>query len=518
MELRYYYEVLRKRAWMMILLVVITVGGLVYQVTSQPPQYEAQVSMLVRPQIIAPTAFEDTSLSAFQGAYRQTFINNFAFLVRSRAVLARVAQRLGITEAELAARVTVKGVPGTDFLTLSARHDRPAQATEIANATTQEFVTFYGQINRAEATSTRKFIEDQLQLARKRLTAAEQALVEFKTRTGTVALPVEIGRTVQRMLDMQAAYESALLDEKIAQTRVNFIQSRLRSQNDSELASISIGTNPVVAQIRQHLTSLELELASLRQVYTDQHPRVLALQGRVVDTRQRLADEAGKVLSDRSLGISPIREQFVREMVNGEVEATAARARATGLSRIVGGIQARMSGIPRNEMALGRMQRDVRVTEELFIRLSALHQEALIRESRAGSAGQAAAVVVDLAKIPQRPVPSQLPMKAGFGALVGLIVGAALAMVMDSLDNRIRSPRQAEAFGLPVLAAIPTMSARTYRQLTVASRASTMLLTMIVVAFLAAAVVGVYIRQAGATPENVGRWGQAVMQVFQSGR
>src|SRR3990170_8104232 len=519
MELRHYYEVLRKRAWIIALLVIVTVGGLVYQVTSQPPLYQADVSILVRPQILAPTAFEDTSFSAFQGALRATVINNLAYLVKSRAVLERVAEKLKMSEASLAASVKVAGIPGTDFVVVSAKHREPAQAALIANTTTQEFVSFYGQINRSEATSTRKFIEDQLALARKRLTGSEQALLEFRNRTRTVALPEEDSRMVGRALDMQAAYETALLEEKLARTRVGFIQSRLRSQEDPQLASISIATNPVVGQIRQYLIGLELELANLQQVYTDQHPRVQTLQARVAEARKRLSDEAGKVVSGQSFGVSPIREQFVREMVGGEVEAVVARARATGLSRILGGVQARLNNVPKNELAIARLQRDVRVTEELFVRLSTLHQEALIRESRAGSSGQAAAVIVDLAKIPEQPVSAQLPMKAGLALMVGLLMGSALALVAESMDDRIRSARQAEGtYGLPVLAAIPTMSSRTYRQLTTAQGVSSLLLSMIIVLLLAAISIGWYVGHAGATTDSVARLGQAVMQVLQAGR
>lgn len=517
MELRYYYEVLRKRAWIIALLVVVIVGGLAYQLGTQPPVYQADVSLLIRPQVVAPTAFEDTNFSAFQGAYRTTIINNIAYLVKSRAVLERVAKPTQLSPEQLNALVTVRGVPGTDFIVVSAKHPQPAKAAEIANTTTREFVALYGQINRSEATSTRKFIEEQLALARKRLTSAEQALLEFRNRTHTVAMGEQVSRMVQRALDMQAAYETALLEEGLARTRVDFIRSRLQAQNDPQLASISIATNPVVAQLRQYLTGLELELASLQQVYTDQHPRVQTLQGRLADARQRLAMEANRVLTDQSLGVSPIREQFVREMVGGEVDAVVARARADGLGRMLRGMQARLNSVPKNELTLARLQRDVRVAEELFIRLSSLHQEALIRESRAGSSGQAAAVIVDLARIPLKPVPSQLPLRAALGTMVGLILGAALALVFESLDNRIHSPRQAEAYGLPVLAAIPTMNARTYRQLTVASGTSTLLLTMILV-LMAAAAVGIYVNHAGAMPQNVSQWGQALMQALQSAR
>ncbi len=515
MELRQYYEVFRKRAWMIALIVVLAVGGVVTYLASQPPQYQAEVSMLVTPRIIAPAAFDESS--TLQGQYRETMLNNTLQLLRSRALRQRVAERVGGMSAE---QVTVKDLRGTDFIIISAKDASPGRAALIANTMAQELVDFYVDINRTEAASSRKFIAEQLSLSQNRLSVAERALLEFRTRAGNVALTEEVSRMVNRSLDMQAAYDGAMLDERIARTRIASIQSRLRSQNDARLASVSIATNPVIAQIRDHLTGLELELTTLRQVYTDQHPKVQAMLGRVADARQRLSAEAAKVVNDQSLGTSPIRESFVREMITAEVEAAAARAKAAGITQILGRVQSQLNSMPTNELTFVRLQRDVRIAEQLFTRLSSLHQEAVIRESKASSAGQAAMVVVDIAKAPQMPVANQLPMRATFAGLLGLFLGAALALCVESLDDRIRSSRQAEgAYGVPVLAAIPRMNSRSYRHLTEAPAVATLLFPVILVLLLVGAVVaGLYVGQAGAVSDHVIRFGETLAQVFRTVR
>jgi len=483
---------------------------------SQPPRYEAEVSMLVTPRVIAPTALEDSGFLSFQSSYRANVISNIMQLLKSRAVIQRVADRVGgYTPEGLAGHLTVKDIRDTDFLVITAKHETPAQAALIANTEAQEFISYYADINRAEATSARKFIEEQLILSQSRLSASERTLADFQSRSGAVALPDEVVRMVQRSLDLQTLYETATLDEKIARTRVAAIQGRLRSQNDAHLASISIATNPVVSQIRDHLTGLELELANLRQLYTDHHPKVQALLGRIADDRKRLSTEAAKVVNDQSLGVSPIREQFAREIINAEVEATAARARASGIIPLMSRMQARLNTVPNNQMTFARLQRDVRISESLFTKLSSLYQDALIRESKAGSGGQAAVVVVDLAKVPQSPIPLQLPKTATFAAFLGLFVGAALALVVESLDDHIRSPRHAEgAYGLPVLAGIPTMNPKTYRYLTTASGVSSMLFPAILVFLMVGALAGLYIARAGGTPVHVGELGQTMMQAL----
>jgi len=522
MELRYYYEVLRRRSWVIALLLIVAVGGVIVQTTGQPPQYEAEVSMLVTPRIIAPTAFDNPELSGFQGDYRRTVLRNMALIVESSTVRERVTQRVGgMSVPELKRRLKVTQIPGSDFIIISATHDEAARASLLANATAEEFVNYYVQISRAEATGAREFIDYHLKVAQDRLRAAEQGLLNFKARVGAaVELSEGVSRTVQRTLDMQAAYEAAVLNEKIARTRVASIQARLRAQGDLRLASVSIGTNPVVAQVRNHLMGLELELAGLRQLYTDQHPRVQAVQGRIAETQQRLNAEAAKVLTDQSMGVSPIREHFVREMISGEVDVAVVQARAAGTLPILNRMQARLKDLPQNEMALARLEREVRTADSLSSRLSSLHQEALIRESKAGSAGRAAIVIVDPAKVPQWPVSSGLPVKAGFAGLLGLVLGASLVLLTESMDTRIRTPKEAEgAFGVPVLASIPTMNSGSYRQLTAATSGVAKLVVPLLLVLLVLAVIGgLYISQVKAMPDSITQVGQALMQTFHSVR
>src|SRR3989304_9868323 len=116
MELRYYYEVLRRRSWVIALLLIVAVGGVIVQTTGQPPQYEAEVSMLVTPRIIAPTAFDNPELSDFQGDYRRTVLRNMALIVESSTVRERVTQRVGgMSVPELKRRLKATQIPGTGF-------------------------------------------------------------------------------------------------------------------------------------------------------------------------------------------------------------------------------------------------------------------------------------------------------------------------------------------------------------------------------------------------------------------
>ncbi len=524
--LRHSCAVFRKRAWIMAVVVILAAAGVVHQLATRVPQYQAEASVLVRPHMLVSPTFEDPGLSTIQNAYRKTVLNDLIQLLRSRTISERVAERVvGLTPQELAQHMTAWNIRDTDFLIIRAEHEQPEQAALIANALAEELAGFYAEMSRAEAAGARQFVEEQQGLAQERLNAAEQAVVEFRTRTGAAALPEDVSRTAQRILDLQAVRDSAMLDESAAQARVAAIRSRLASQKDGQLAAISIATNPVIAQIRDHLTGLELELANLRQVYTDQHPKVQALLGRIAEDRESLRAEAAKALNDTSLGTSPIREQFVREMINAEVDTAAARARAAGISPILGRLQASFHNVSDTELTLARLQRDVRNAEQLITHLSSLREDALIREHGAAASGQAAIVLVDPALVPDRPMSPPLPQAATLAGLLGLCVGAALALAVERWDDRIRHPSQAAGTsGVAVLAAIPAMGARRHRYAAAALGVASMLVPVLLMALavltlgVVAAVAGLFAAQTGTmpAPASVVHFGQALLQAFQT--
>lgn len=519
MELRHYYEVLRKRIWVILLLVAVAVTGVAFQLSISPNLYRADVAMMITPRIIPPTAFEDPELSVFTTGYRQTVLGNMMLLIKSDAVLKRVQRRIGnISLFQLRRRVTVESIRGTDFLVIRASDTDAARAAAIANGTAEEFTAYYAEVNAAGARAERTFIEGQLEQARKRLGTAEQALLGFRERTGIVAPREHVTWMVQRLLDIQTAHETAKVEQQIARTRVNFIRSRIGGQAEMRRASVSIGTSPTFARLRDTLTGLELELASLRQVYTDQHPRVKTVVGRIAATRKQMAAAAERSISGETMGVNPIRENLVRAMIDGEVDAVAAQARAAGTAAIAKDMEARVNRFPKDEANLARLDRDTRLAENLFIRLSTLHQQALINENKAATTGKAAVLVVDPAAAPVRPVSKELPVKAGMAGLLGLVLGSSLALLMESLDTRIRTSGEAEAtYGLPVLASIPTMNSRTHRQLTTAPATSALLLSLITVFLIGGLIIGIYVLQGGAA-EGAAQIGQAIMQTIQGTR
>src|SRR5262249_1872234 len=164
-ELHRYFRIFKKRVGIIAVVAALAVGGVVFQLAAQPPRYSADVSVLVTPQ----------NGGVLQGSpdlnagFRDVVLANIMYLMHSRTLFERAGERLGMSHWALQSRVHVTPVRGTDVVTVSATDGDPERAALIANTVTQEFADYYSQLNRSEATSARKFIEDQLSRTKERL-------------------------------------------------------------------------------------------------------------------------------------------------------------------------------------------------------------------------------------------------------------------------------------------------------------------------------------------------------------
>ncbi len=90
---------------------------------------------------------------------------------------------------------------------------------------------------------------------------------------------------------------------------------------------------------------------------------------------------------------------------------------------------------------------------------------------------------VDIARVPTSPSEPNLPRNLAFGLALGLTTGIFLAFMLESIDNTVRTPEQAQVLsGLPSLGMIPLGSsvrpeAGTRQRLAVASREAVELIT-----------------------------------------
>ena len=459
-SLRDYLDVLRRRRRIIIVAFVAALAVAVAVSLIMPPIYRASTTVTTdkTPPVVLLDRPGDVSLTADQGAGQAPDVFTLAELIKSDAVREGAVDRLGsvvssgVARASLGA-LTVQQVRQTDLVRISIEYTDPRIAAQAANAVANSLVDMNLKGRRQRATNTREFIGRELQEASQRLRDAEDTLVTFRNRNGDVSLTQETTLNLQKLADLKAQLVDVHLQRDTAQSRIAAVRERLANQ--AKLTPTQWMPSPLVASLQEQLARLEIDLSGLRRTFTEKHPAVLSTTAKIEETKQRLAVELATSLRPGVYSVDPAYQQLHTAQVQDEVTLAALKSREQVMQDAIAAYEVRMRGLPLREVSLARLTRDAKESEEIYLLLSQKYEQARIAESSIGSVIR----VVDAAKVPGAPVKPRRQRNTLFGGLLGLMVGVVGALLVEQLDDAVKSAEEIErVLGAPVLGAIPMES------------------------------------------------------------
>ena len=216
MELREYWRIFRRRAWIPALLLVVTVATATALVFLSKPQYVATATVLAKNSTASATA----GLTLPQ-------------VVTSNSLALQVIQELNLDQTvdQLGGRIAVV-IRGSNLYGISVTDRNPDVASTLANRVAKDAIALYLKIASGTSGST---VDQDLQQAlsgyRDRFAAAERALVQFNVQHPEAAAGrgtnVELlVQAAQLQLDAGVAHDDYTVAESdAATTQVNNINA-----------------------------------------------------------------------------------------------------------------------------------------------------------------------------------------------------------------------------------------------------------------------------------------------------
>lgn len=273
----------------------------------------------------------------------------------------------------------------------------PALAPKALQSFLDNYLQLGAQQNRRLGETTSKLIETKLAQAKDELRQAEDRIVTLLVQDG--------GRSGRASADAGAVTNAGRVG-----TAYTAAEGGLKLDLSPDVAVAAANAAPAVAALKQQTLELQLRLDEARQLYTDDAENVRNLRSQLAGSQQRLA-------------------RTVRE--NTQLEAE--------LNRLERGRQLAQERYVELQRKLDQI--------DLYLRLNPTEAE-----SR---------VIIDAPDHPGIADGKKKKIVALLGPVAGLLLGLLLATLRELGGNRMRSPREAEwALGVPVLGAIPTLSAK----------------------------------------------------------
>jgi capsular exopolysaccharide synthesis family protein len=321
-------------------------------------------------------------------------------------------------------RVRVTPVAGTRLIDIRFSAYDPALTAVAANSLVDAFTELAAGDRSNRSGERTEWLEDQHRQQQQRVLALAAQLEQKRRAAG-----VDLGGDGERRTASLAATLSALQAE--------------RGTKQALLDQVRSGTNPAdalplsmqggLAELRGQLRRAQEDQARLAEQLGERHPQMQEARQRVASLEQQLSAEARAVVTGLE---NEVRMLLQREAtLSGEIASLRAEVVGSGAQAEIQSLEQQLD----NERALlVQMTGQARTTE-----LQGAYRLPPLR-------------VLEPATTPGSPVSPRAGSTYRNALLLGLVIGIALALGFDALDNTVKTPEDVrDALGLSLLGVIP---------------------------------------------------------------
>ena len=466
----HYISIVSRRRWFIIVpFCLAMLVGMVLAV-KLPKIYEASTLILVQPQRVP----EKIVTPVVEG-YIEGRINTLSQQIMSRSNLERLIEKFRLFPNQkstdllmedkiesLRQRIKVQvGDPrsrkGTDSFSILFQDPDPQTAMKVANGLAELFIDENLKAREGMAVGTTDFLFSELATMRKRLEDQEGILKKFREEN-MGELPEQLnsnlsvlGGLYQQLSNKEENLRNTRLSLAALEKEISIRQAAAQTESPTLAAGRVTEENMSVEQLRDRL-------ALLRDSYTDQHPDVLRLKARI--ERLEKAPPAG--LASEGSG-SAGRSPSLKLTVDSERQKTillgsirAIEEDITHLNRSIREYQRRIEVIPKKEQELLTLTRDYDNIRNSYSSLLNRKLEADIAVNMEKKQKGEQFQIIDVARLPEKPVSPDLRKVFMISVMAGLGFGAGLIFLLELMDTSVRRlDKLEEEVGLPVLAMVP---------------------------------------------------------------
>lgn len=470
-DLYNYWLILRRRWKSVISIFLLTVSASFLYAMREETTYMAEAKLIFKSDRATSLTGLGEALGRVESlTFQDNPLNTQVEIILSYPILDTVIQNLTLTDedgqlidpTELAEKLSVQPIPGTDIVSIAYQANDPKVAALVPNAIADVFIQENVQQNRAEATAARDFISQQLPQTEAALNQAETNLRQFKEKNQIVVLSEEASALVGAAFQLQNQINTVEAQIANLNSIVESYQAQLSiddTQRAVVLAALSQSTG--VQNALQDLQTVEQEIAANRALFTENSQAIVRLNTRRSNLESILRQRVGEVVSDRTfdgltnLQIGDLQVSLIEEIVSLNAQKLGLQNQIDTLDQQMSRYNQRMLDLPSLERQQSQLERNLAVAQQTYQTLLSRFQELQVAESQ----NIGTARLISPAIVRDKPIPSSKKFLLVVGVVVGGLLGIASAFILDLLDGSIKTVKQAkEIFGYPALGVIPSIS------------------------------------------------------------
>jgi succinoglycan biosynthesis transport protein ExoP len=353
----------------------------------------------------------------------------------------------------------------------------PRLAQQVTSELTNLFINENLEVRQQQSEDTTKFLESQLETARRSLSEQEDKIRQFKA-LHPGELPAQVGSNLQILAGLQSQLQMEQDALNAAKQQRVYLETLVNQYRSLQGTSKTTGSSPAgLPAVNEQLEKLKAQLADLGSHYTDRHPDVRKVKQQIAETELIrdgiLADLKAKesALADPNAAIANADVPELRDpssplmQIQGQLESsrveTANRERAVSeLKAKVGEYQTRLNQEPVREQQLSDLTRGYEQSKANYDGLLKKKNESAMATSMELLQQGERFRIIDPPSLPVKPeFPNRMKF-CGIGLGIGLALGAVVVGAFEVMDDRIYDEKVLqELLPVAVISEIPTITA-----------------------------------------------------------
>jgi polysaccharide biosynthesis transport protein len=447
-----YLSILLKRKWWILgTFLIIFIGVTVYTLTRTPIFRATGMLQITRDNPASQVGPDDKISQIFSTDSEKFQLTQYKIL-QSESIAQRVIQALNLKDhpdfediwkdpkqskteidnamvARFLSKLEINPVKNTFLVEVAFKSPDKVMAQKVVNAMADQYM--YLSIDRRNESFTlvRNWLDKQLQEMETKVQKAQKKLFKFAQKTDIYTLEDKDNVVVQKFIDLSGLLTKAQA-EKIGK-EAQFQQIKEKGPNAPLIVN-----HGLVAALRQQLVAQQAKVSALKKVFRSGHPELQGEEANLAELQGRLNAEIKRL----------------QESIKADYEAAMRTEKF--LSDSLSKQKGQMVKLQDHLSDFQILKRDAHANEVIYEGLLARIKETNI----AGSMVASNVAIIDPSRVPDSPYLPKTSRNLIAGAFLGLTLGVGMALLLEYLDDSIKTPDDVErACQLPSLGFLPIL-------------------------------------------------------------
>ncbi|MEG3836080.1 MULTISPECIES: AAA family ATPase [unclassified Microcoleus] len=347
------------------------------------------------------------------------------------------------------------------------------KAEAVVKTLMYEMVEHSKSINTSRLRETIAQINKRLPTVTQELRETEAKLEAYEKREGTSILAAQSGALPQAITSSQQQQRQLRVQLGGIEAQINSLQDRLGLNVEQAYVAQALSADPIIAQLRVQLFSIESQLKILRSDLQEEHPKIVELLKQKLAFEQQLQQRQSEVLGGNGVAaplrsadrirvdssLDPARQQLAQTLIALQTQRDTVQQQLQGIEKTEQELRREHATIPNKQLEQARLAQQVAFKKALYDKMQSalVDAEAAVAETT-GS--------LRIAQLPQTDdVESNkrgLPVMLAVGGFVGLLLGGGLIFLLGMLNGKFYSWEEVRAAlvekEVPILAVLPEVT------------------------------------------------------------